>query len=389
MNRVAAFTVFAIVIVVTAGFLVTFNFGGDEKKPTSMPSCYIGVAFCGNTTAEGKLLVDKVKSYTNLFIVDSIVVNKNETALNEICKYAVSEGLYVMVYFGDFNLPWQLGWVNDTKQQLGNWFLGIYYYDEPGGIQLDYNWSNSTTGLVPNLANTTRDYDKAAATYISNFQNYPNFKALKKCPVTVLTSDYALYWFDYEAGFDVVLSQFGWNMSTAQNIDLVRGAAQMANKTWGAIVTWKYDDPPYLDTAEEIYNQLLLAYESGAKYLTVFNYPTYPENNPYGLLTEQHFDALQRLWNTVMNSSQSASNMDYSQAQAALVLPRNYGSGLRNPTDRIWGFWGPDENSAQVLNITRTLVWMYGTRIDIVYDAPAFHVTDRYQTVYYWNQTVY
>ncbi|MCW4009359.1 MAG: hypothetical protein NWF05_01905 [Candidatus Bathyarchaeota archaeon] len=391
MKGTVAFAVFAIVIVVTAGFLVTYNFG-EEKDATSTPDYFIGVAFCGNTTAEGKLLVDKVKSYTNIFIVDSIVVNKNETALTEICNYVVSQGLYLMVYFGDFNLPWQLGWVNATKQELGDQFLGIYYYDEPGGIQLDYNWANSTTSSVPNYANTTRDYDKAAAGFIHSFQNYPNFKALKQCPVTVYTSDYALYWFDYKAGFDVVLTQFGWNMSTAQNIALTRGAAQMTNKSWGAIVTWRYENPPYLDTAEEIYNQLLLAYQSGAKYLTIFNYPTYPDDNKYGLLTDQHFVALEKLWNTVMNDSPAATdttNLNFSQAQAALVLPKNYGFGLRNANDRIWGFWGADEYSAQILNITRTLIWMYGARLDIVYDDPALPVTDKYQTVYYWNQTVY
>ena len=178
-------------------------------------------------------------------------------------------------------------------------------------------------------------------------------------------------------------------MSITQNIALTRGAAQMANKTWGAIVTWKYDSPPYLDTAEEIYNQLLLAYESGAKYLTVFNYPTYPDNNEYGLLTEQYFDALLMLWTTVMDNSQTTSNTNYRNAQAALVLPSNYGSGLRNQNDRIWGFWGSDDISAQVLNSTRTLIWMYGTRIDIVYDDPIFPVADRYPFVYYWNQTYY
>jgi hypothetical protein len=45
------------------------NLLADQEN--KQPDCYIGVAFCGNTTTEAKLLVDKVKSYTNLFIVQS------------------------------------------------------------------------------------------------------------------------------------------------------------------------------------------------------------------------------------------------------------------------------------------------------------------------------
>jgi hypothetical protein len=41
-----------------------------------------------------------------------------------------------------------------------------------------------------------------------------------------------------------VLVQLGWNDTLAKSIGLIRGAAQMQNKPWGAIITWKYDEPP-------------------------------------------------------------------------------------------------------------------------------------------------
>ena len=104
---------------------------------------HVGVSFCGNTTADAKLLVDRVKTYTNLFVVQSGPVSVNETAMNEIVDYAVSAGLDVIVYFGYFNpkYTWQVPWLDYAKQTWGNRFLGIYLNDEPGGQTIDINWT--------------------------------------------------------------------------------------------------------------------------------------------------------------------------------------------------------------------------------------------------------
>ena len=73
--------------------------------------------------------------------------------------------------------------------------------------------------------------------------------------------------------------------------------------------------------------------------------------------------------------------------QAALVLPENYGWAFRRPDDRIWGYWGPDENSQQIWQMAQNLIDEYGLALDIVYDDPNFPVEDLYQEVYYWNHT--
>ena len=389
MKRVFALSLIIIAIVTSVGFLIAYNSTAENTQQKKNAPIYVGVTFCGNTTDQGKLLVDRVEPYTNLLIIDSIVLNKNESALTNLSNYIVARGLHLIVYFSDFNLPWQLPWVKTTQERLGDMFLGVYYYDEPGGIQLDFNWQNNSNTMVPNFTNTTRNYDLAAATYISNFQNYPKFKALRNMPITTFTSDYALYWFDYKAGFDVVLTQFGWNHSITQEIDLSRAAAQTQNKTWGAIITWKYNESPYLDTPDNIYDQMLLAYQSGAKYISIFNYPTYPEGNAYGVMTDGHFEALQKFWNHITSKTANNSDPDVSHPETALVLPQNYAFGFRNPNDRIWGFWGPDELSPQIWNVTQTLLAKYGLRLDIVYDDPDFPVTGRYTKIYMWNQTVY
>ena len=63
----------------------------------------------------------------------------------------------------------------------------------------------------------------------------------------------------------------------------------MQNKEWGAMITWKYDAPPYLDSGEEIYKQMQMAYTAGANYIVIFNYPQNDTSNPYGVMKDDHF----------------------------------------------------------------------------------------------------
>ena len=55
--------------------------------------------------------------------------------------------------------------------------------------------------------------------------------------------------------------------------------------------------PPYLDSGNQIYNQMLTSYEAGAKYIAVFNYPY--NVTDYGAMTDDQFIALQRFWNDI------------------------------------------------------------------------------------------
>ncbi|MCS7096288.1 MAG: hypothetical protein RMK50_04430 [Nitrososphaerota archaeon] len=351
---------------------------------------YVGVTFCGYTSAESKLLIDRVKDYTNLFAVLSGPVSYNETALTEICEYAVNAGLHLIVFFGDLdsrvlkvkNLEWRLSWIKMAKQRWGDQFLGVYYYDEPGGIFIDYKWNE----LLPFTRNLTLNlsYDVAANSYVNLFHADDGFKFLEANSIDVFVSDYALYWFDYLAGYDVVLAQIGWNHTFARDIALIRGAATMQNKKWGIIITWRYMHPPYLDSAESIYKQMLDAYKCGAKYILIFNYAD-DVKSPYGIMTDEHFEALKRFWQDVVKNPKIIHGSI--KAEAAMVLPRNYGWGMRHPDDKIWGWWGPDEKSQQIWELLCVLIEKYGLHLDIIYDDQTFPINNRYPNIYYWNHT--
>ena len=144
----------------------------------------------------------------------------------------------------------------------------------------------------------------------------------------------------------MILAELGLNQSFAQATGLVRGAASVQNKDWGVTITWRYNGTPYLDSGDAIYRQMLTAYKCSANYEVIFDYPTYPDNNPYGVMTDEHFEALERFWNDVVALSPGTHGSI--KAEAALLLPKDYGWGMRNPRDRIWGAWGPDEKSAQI-----------------------------------------
>jgi hypothetical protein len=368
---------FLSVLLLTFFLLFLLRPADRAGQETPAGGVYVGVTFSLNTTSEAKLLVDRTKHYTNLLIVDSGPVSKNETVLNEICDYAVGAGLNLIVYFGKFDYQsWQIPWLDTAKQRWGDKFLGIYFYDEPAGSLLDTNdeFFNSSP---------PKTYDEMGDFFVHAWQTMPELHTIKERPVPLpaFTSDYALYWFDYMGGFDVVFAQFGWNHTRAQDIALIRGAAKVQNKTWGAIITWTYDTSPYLDSGERLYDDMVLAYENGAKYISVFNYP---KINDYGILKEEHFLALERFWKKITTETDYAPH----EAQTALLLPRNYGWGMRSPNDTIWGLWGPDEKSTQVWNATRTLLTSFAPNADIVYDDARFSVEDKYSTIYYWNSTV-
>jgi hypothetical protein len=360
---------------------------------TTEDQVFFGVSFGGKTASEAKLLIDKVKGYTNFFLVNSWDLSSNETALDEVCNYTAEAGLNFIVFFDYISLTsglpltsWHGEWVITAKDKWPEKFLGIYIYDEPGGRQID-------TGLFDNFSLSERarmfenatSYEEAAEVFLTQLPRGLSFQYLQNSNIPKYTSDYALYWFDYLAGYDTVFVELGWNHSRAQHIGLCRGAARAQEKEWGAIITWTHYDQPYLASGPEILEDLIIAYETGAKYIIVLNYPKYPETNPYGVLSDKHFAAMERFWNRIHAFPENM--LGKVKGEVAFVLPKDYGWGMRWVDDSIWGLWSADSLSPVIWEKMTKLIERYGLRLDILYDDPRFSF-DEYSEVYYWDSDI-
>jgi hypothetical protein len=496
---VVAVVLLLICLVAVTSFFV-FNQNGHKQF-------YVGVTYCGGSVQEAKELVDKVKDYTNLFVLQSGHLQGYTSAMEEIGDYVVASK---MNYAIGSSTSESLGlstqqlssWLIEAKERWGKQFIGIYYDDEPGGKMLDgvgltlkrdaqinkttamsiekygrsisvrttnnveYNNINNNsledTGLQVRVLSDTST-STTAVTYGDNgeislvtvgadsrghYTEYINYYSnrtitiqeftdagykfyapeditkytgsllsyevlveqnpiqtygdaadvfvdmqrgllegidktqLNKQDLLVFTADYGLYWWNYKGGYDVVLAELAWNHSAAQHIGLVRGAANLLGKSWGTILTWKYTQTPYLAEGEEMFEQMKLSYEAGAEYVIIFNYSEDPTNP--NTLQEEHFQALEHFWTEVVQNPEIIHGGI--TPEAVLVLPNNYGWGMRNPDDNIWGLWSPDDTCQQIWNQMQTKLNQYGAKLDIVYDDPNYPIANHYPTIHYWNE---
>ena len=197
----------------------------------------------------------------------------------------------------------------------------------------------------------------------------------------LFTSDYALYWFDYKAGYDVVFAEFGWNYSRQLNIALDRGAATIQNKDWGVMITWTYNNPPYIESGAELYKDMILAYNNGAKYILVFDTN---KNYTQGILKDEHLEALRQFWNYTKKNPRTTQALS---ERIAFVLPKYYGYGFRGPNDKIWGFWEADALSLEISHHLGSFLEEYGTNLDIIYDDDIKY-SELYSKYIFWNGTI-
>src|SRR4030042_612815 len=127
-NRVRKFLIptFLIVILAVSIFTVYLS-SSNGNQIKAEPNAYVGVAFCGNTTDQAKQLIDKVKSYTNLFILDSgrNPISADQSKVEEVCDYAVAYGLYVIINLGIKN-----------EYDSSNWF-----WNQPSLDRIKQQWT--------------------------------------------------------------------------------------------------------------------------------------------------------------------------------------------------------------------------------------------------------
>ncbi|MGD2066827.1 MAG: hypothetical protein PVI43_06640, partial [Candidatus Bathyarchaeota archaeon] len=100
-------------------------------------SFYVGVTYCGESPEEAKQLIDKVKDYTNLFVLQSGSLQYYPDNITAIGDYAVTSGMHYMVYFGTESSWLMRTWRDTYSGQWDDKFLGVYFGDELGGKMLD------------------------------------------------------------------------------------------------------------------------------------------------------------------------------------------------------------------------------------------------------------
>ena len=380
MNKVKYKLVMIVLIVsLCSGFLF---WKLEPAKNLSKQDFFIGIDTAYDNVEDIKKLVDKVKFYTNFFGIGSSGITFNRTKLDEICQYVYDSGLYFMVYKHPTEKINQSQWIADARQRWGNHFLGIYLFDEVGGRQIDLD----KYVLMKEADNYTDAANKYVSILDEKLKEYTEDE-MNVNDLLLFTGDYALYWFDYEARFDVVLSEFGWNHSRLLNVALNRGAAKMHNKDWGVIITWTYNAPPYLESASELYHDMILAYLSGAKYVIILNYS--PEKiTSHGIVSEEHFDAIKQFWSYIHANPQRAEMYTPPGTQIAYILPKDYGWGFRGYEDRVWGFW-LDETSIKIGTDVNYLLHTSPLGLDIIYDDPKYYDQMQvYSKLIFWNETV-
>ena len=370
-----------------ASIILSYGFLGVEPANEEPQNLFVGIDVAYENMIEIKTLIDKVSPYTNLFVIGctgitNVYVRENTTrrivenftALNETCQYLYDKGLNFMV-FRDTGLR-NSTWSEIAKKTWGDHFLGYYAFDELGGYQLD-NHEYKLVLQAENYSDAATSFVNMTHWYLNRFMRFRNVTEFN-----LYTSDYGLYWFDYKAGYDAVFAQFGWNYSRQLNIAQCRGAANMHGKDWGAIITWTYTNPPYLESGEELYDDMVLAYENGAKYIILFDSN---EGWTQSVLKQEHLDALKQFWEYSQAHPRTSLKLD---ERVAYVLPKDYGYGFRGPNDKIWGFWEADNLTSKVCSDLSNLFADYGKTLDIIYDDRLYtNNTYGYSVLIFWNGT--
>ncbi len=382
-------------------FLVIWT--SNINKQDSVPDFFVGVEYAipNQSVEDVKALVDRVKNFTNLFVVDSLGITLDRNNLDVVCDYVYEAGLYFVVFFISpvereyfFTLEGERTservfrynyyphlWITEAREKYRNKFLGVYTQDEPGGNQMD-------SGTFQ-LFGEAKDQTEAAELFVDLLYGHIVYylSAGDYEDITVLTSDYGLYWYDYMAEYETVLVEFAWNHSRPLNVALCRGAANVQKKDWGVMVTWTYNNPPYILSGPELYEDLTTAYLNGAKYTVVFDYPE-TEYSDYGILTEGHFDALELFWNYINDNPRKHGSI---KGETVYVLPENFGFGFRRAKDNIWGLWSAetDVRIEKIWSEANHLIDEYGFNLDIVYSDPKFNsdLHRHYKSVIFWNET--
>jgi len=355
-------------ITLTSTVLLNQNLPIVAKVQTT-PNTYFGVdiAFQGVNATEQ--LIDQISNFTNLVVFGSTNTTYDDGSLTQVCHYALQKNLYFLV-FTAWNIHPSAAWIATANSQYGNHFLGFYIDDELGGKQLE----NGTYQFVRSAVNVTDaqiKFTNGLSRYLNIFRNQSNWPTF--------TSDYSLYYFDYQAGYDTVFAEFVWGYSRQLNVALCRGAATVQGKNWGAMIT-SVADSSQIESGADLYNDTVNAYNNGAKYVLIFDSD---KNYTQNILDQEQFDAMNQFWQYMQAHAQTVIPIS---ERTAYVLPAGFAYGFRGPEDKIWGLWPANMTSFLISTSVNIMLEKYGDNLDIIYeDALQSGNTYGYGNLVYWD----
>ena len=96
-NKLKVAVTILFVTIILGSFLLA---NGFFSRPSTSRPFYVGVEYAyADDSGQLKALVDKVAGYTNLFVIGSLGISFNKTALDESCDYIYHSGLSFIVLF--------------------------------------------------------------------------------------------------------------------------------------------------------------------------------------------------------------------------------------------------------------------------------------------------
>ncbi|MCW4010820.1 MAG: hypothetical protein NWF05_09410 [Candidatus Bathyarchaeota archaeon] len=389
-QRIIITIVVSVLVLALLLSLITVNL--FSEKAIAAPDVYFGVDVGFGDEYDVYRVADAVEGYANLIIIGSLAVTTDTAVLTRVCDYLYAKGFSFIIYIG-FGPQAPEGpdrdFFSTTAVRWGDQLLGAYIFDEPGGKQLDYSpgsihYVDKPVKEAVNVTDAAQQFFAAVNVALVNitgpmYYNEPNLR--------VFTSDYALYWFDYIAGYNVVLGEFVGNQSRQLAAALCRGAANAQHMEWGITITWKYNQAPFLEDAAQLYDDMVLAYENGAQYIVVFNSPdNQSATTELGILTPEHLDAMRQFWDYASIHPRTEGKT----VDTAYVLPSDFGIGFRGTEEAIWGLWPSNATAVKIERESNSLIDQYGTDLDIVYETlcDGFPVRLMYDRLIFWNGTV-
>ena len=358
------------------------------NKSSGEIDIYVGIDIGYGNEEDALGQIDKVSSYVNLIVLGSLNLTRDTEKLTRVCDHIYLKGLHFIVYVGFGEEaeapprgPDSQFFVN-AMERYGDKFLGVYLFDEVGGKLIDGGHSVNVTAA--------KTYSEAAILYTHHLNYFLSNVSEYYLPARfpLYSSDYALYWYDYLSGYGVIFTEYVGNQSRQIATGLCRGAAKSLGRQWGVIITWSNNIEPLVENPEQLYKDMVLAYQNGAKYIIVFNSPgQFNATTEFGTLTSEHFEKMKQFW----SYAHTHPSVEPYPANTAFVLPRDYGYGFRGPNDRLWGKWEADDLAHQIWeDVQELLLKRYVPSIDIVYETITGDVPIDlpYDRLIFWNGTI-